>query len=58
MAFTRSGFPAETTLQPQSGIVPGDAAAPQSFIIAVNTTKPIWVFCKQTGHCQAGMVMA
>jgi len=24
----------------------------------VNDTKPVWVYCKQTGHCQSGMVFA
>jgi len=30
----------------------------QTFTFAVNDTKPKWFYCKQTGHCAAGMVFA
>lgn len=29
-----------------------------SFSILVNDTKPVWVYCRQTGHCPSGMVFA
>jgi len=29
-----------------------------TFAITVNDTQPIWVFCRQTGHCGQGMVFA
>jgi plastocyanin len=44
-----------------SGFTPAtatDLEAPTTFQITVNDTKPIWVFCGQTGHCQKGMVHA
>ena len=34
------------------------ASTVPSFTIAVNNTAPIWVYCAQAKHCQAGMVMA
>jgi len=42
-----------------SGFMPVAAgAAPSTFTITVNDTKPIWVYCRQTGHCGSGMVFA
>jgi len=32
--------------------------APPTFAITVNDTQPIWVFCRQAGHCGKGMVFA
>ncbi|KAH9989073.1 Cupredoxin, partial [Russula compacta] len=29
-----------------------------SFTVPVNATTPLWFFCKQTGHCEQGMVFA
>jgi hypothetical protein len=29
-----------------------------TFQIKVNDTKPIWGYCGQTGHCEAGMVFS
>jgi plastocyanin len=29
-----------------------------TFAITVNDTQPIWVYCRQTGHCGQGMVFA
>ena len=26
--------------------------------LSINDTKPIWVYCRQAGHCQQGMVFA
>jgi len=43
----------------RSGFMPvaaGDANQPV-FTIVVNDTKPIWLYCGQTGHCQKGMAM-
>lgn len=46
-----------------SGFMPTDpsvvgTATQPMFSITVNDTKPVWVYCGQTGHCQQGMVMA
>ncbi|CAJ2512441.1 Uu.00g054560.m01.CDS01 [Anthostomella pinea] len=37
-----------------------DVAAPTTFIITVNDTKPLWFYCPQRNgdHCQKGMVQA
>jgi len=32
--------------------------AQPTFTITVNDTQPIWVYCRQTGHCEKGMVFA
>ncbi|KAG9045677.1 hypothetical protein FS837_005861 [Tulasnella sp. UAMH 9824] len=29
-----------------------------TFDVPVTSTDPIWMYCKQVGHCQAGMVFA
>lgn len=26
------------------------------FTLTINDTNPIWLYCAQVGHCQAGMV--
>lgn len=44
----RSGFQA----------VAADASQFPSFTIKINDTAPIWGYCGQTGHCQAGMVFS
>jgi len=44
-----------------SGFVPVAADATTFGTTAtyvVNDTKPVWVYCKQAGHCQQGMVFA
>jgi plastocyanin len=41
-----------------SGFIPGNADGSASFSIKVNDTKPIWAYCRQTGHCGQGMVFA
>ncbi|KAI1394040.1 uncharacterized protein F4822DRAFT_424506 [Hypoxylon trugodes] len=44
-----------------SGYVPtesSDVAAPTSFTITVNDTKPLWLYCSTGEHCKAGMVHA
>jgi len=33
-----------------------DGEADEVFTIVVNDTNPIWLYCAQIGHCQAGMV--
>jgi hypothetical protein len=38
--------------------VAADATSFPTFTIQVNDTKPIWAFCRQTGHCGQGMVFA
>jgi plastocyanin len=40
-----------------SGFVPSSTGeANMTFVITVNSTKPIWYYCSQGMHCQAGMV--
>jgi hypothetical protein len=29
-----------------------------TFTVQVNDSKPIWAYCRQTGHCGQGMVFA
>jgi len=43
-----------------SGFVPStdDASPLPAFNVTVNDTTPIWVYCRQTGHCGQGMVFA
>ncbi|KAJ7828286.1 hypothetical protein B0H14DRAFT_2367190 [Mycena olivaceomarginata] len=44
-----------------SGFVPVDAAATDNFPLAqltVTDTNPIWIYCRQAGHCAQGMVFA
>ncbi|KDQ12371.1 hypothetical protein BOTBODRAFT_34670 [Botryobasidium botryosum FD-172 SS1] len=43
-----------------SGFMPStDTTSPlPSFNITVNDTAPIWVYCRQAGHCGQGMVFA
>ncbi|KAL5495467.1 hypothetical protein ACEPAI_930 [Sanghuangporus weigelae] len=43
-----------------SGFMPvsGDTAQFPTYSITVNDTKPIWGYCRQTGHCGMGMVFA
>ena len=43
-----------------SGFEPVSANATDfpSFTVTVNDTKPIWVYCRQTGHCGQGMVFS
>ncbi|ORY27803.1 Cupredoxin [Naematelia encephala] len=42
----------------KSGFKPASANDIATFAIMVNTTDPIWGYCGQVGHCQAGMVFA
>jgi len=43
-----------------SGFHPGGStAAPSLFSFAINdTSAPLWFYCRQTGHCEKGMVFA
>jgi plastocyanin len=44
-----------------SGFVPADASLTSNFpsyTVTVNDTAPIWVYCRQQGHCGQGMVFA
>lgn len=43
-----------------SGFQPVAANATQvpSFSMTVNVTTPLWFYCRQTGHCESGMVFA
>jgi plastocyanin len=38
--------------------VAANATAAPSFSVTVNQTTPLWFFCRQTGHCEQGMVFA
>jgi plastocyanin len=31
--------------------------ASEKFIVTVNDTKPIWIYCSRVIHCQSGMAM-
>lgn len=43
-----------------SGFMPvaDDATTFPTWNLTVNDTKPIWAYCKQTGHCGSGMVFS
>lgn len=41
-----------------SGFLPPKDNVNQTFSITINDTKPIWGYCRQTGHCGQGMVVA
>ncbi|KAE9395852.1 hypothetical protein BT96DRAFT_942156 [Gymnopus androsaceus JB14] len=44
-----------------SGFVPVEANATSGFQTAeltIQNTDPVWVYCRQTGHCEDGMVFA
>lgn len=50
--------PAETTTKAAKTNFPIPSAPKQntSFVLTINDTKPIWYYCSQAKHCQAGMV--
>lgn len=39
-----------------SGYITGNDSGDQTFVVAVNSTDPIWFYCSLGSHCQAGMV--
>jgi plastocyanin len=39
-----------------SGFVPTTQESKTVFTVTINDTAPIWYYCGQIGHCQAGMV--
>jgi len=39
-----------------SGFSTGGSGPNSFFTVEVNSTDPIWFYCAQVGHCQAGMV--
>ncbi|KIK95730.1 hypothetical protein PAXRUDRAFT_826712 [Paxillus rubicundulus Ve08.2h10] len=43
-----------------SGYIPVSAGATTTpvYTIQINDTSPVWVYCKQTGHCGQGMVFS
>ncbi|KAK0472177.1 Cupredoxin [Armillaria novae-zelandiae] len=43
-----------------SGFTPvnADQVNQSTFQLLVNDTNPVWVYCRQTGHCSKGMVFA
>jgi len=40
-----------------SGFMPTTTESNMTFTVAVNNTTPMWIFCSQAKHCQAGMSM-
>ncbi|OXV10199.1 hypothetical protein Egran_02040 [Elaphomyces granulatus] len=41
-----------------SGFMPvSSGQGNMTFTITINDTKPIWLYCAQTAHCQSGMAM-
>jgi len=38
--------------------VAANAAQVPSFTVTVNSTAPLWFYCKQASHCESGMVFA
>ena len=42
-----------------SGFIPvaADASMTATWTVALNDTKPLWLYCSQGKHCQSGMVM-
>lgn len=38
--------------------VSADASSFPTYSVKINNTAPVWVFCRQTGHCGAGMVFS
>jgi plastocyanin len=44
---------ADTTNAIFSGFPPTS----EMFVLKINDTKPLWLFCAQVGHCQGGMAM-
>lgn len=64
---TQSTFatPCQIMTTPNAGIdsgfqavTPGAAQVPQWSVTVTNSSTPLWFFCRQTGHCQKGMVFA
>ncbi|KIW04749.1 uncharacterized protein PV09_04475 [Verruconis gallopava] len=60
-AVAQSSFQAPCVPQDASSIFSGfidSSSGPASkvFTLTVNSTDPIWLYCPQVGHCQAGMV--
>jgi hypothetical protein len=39
-----------------SGFIPTNAQGQLTFTLPVRDTNPIWFYCTQGMHCQAGMV--
>ena len=40
-----------------SGFIPSsNGEAPDTFVITVSDSNPIWLYCPQFGHCQGGQV--
>ncbi|KAJ5319782.1 hypothetical protein N7508_000065 [Penicillium antarcticum] len=39
-----------------SGFMPTTKASETVFTLTINDTTPLWFYCGQIGHCQAGMV--
>jgi plastocyanin len=50
-----NGFDHPCEFKP-GGFFSGFSSTKQTFTIKVADTKPIWLYCSQISHCQAGMV--
>ncbi|KAI0068418.1 hypothetical protein BV25DRAFT_1793298 [Artomyces pyxidatus] len=57
-AFDAPCVPLEGGFDAGFNPVAANATAFPTFNVTVNDTAPIWVFCRQTGHCGQGMVFA
>ncbi|KAJ9385064.1 hypothetical protein DTO063F5_4399 [Paecilomyces variotii] len=63
-SFDEPCVPMSESMPGMMGIMSGfmpvseDATQIPVFTMMVNDTKPMWIHCSQTGHCQKGMVMA
>ena len=56
-SFDKPCVPIETDGGLFSGFRPTDTLNTTVFEVTVNDTKPMWIYCSQAKHCQAGMSM-
>jgi len=56
-SVTKSNFSNPCQASTTRAIWSGYASTSDMFVLKVNNTKPIWLFCSQASHCQAGMAM-
>ncbi|KAJ5342594.1 hypothetical protein N7541_011718 [Penicillium brevicompactum] len=54
-SFDNPCHPANSTSF-SSGFLPTTQESRTVFTVTINDTRPIWYYCGQVGHCQAGMV--
>src|SRR5271156_3211682 len=56
-SVTRSTFSSPCEAATTDVIWSGFASTSDMFVLKVNDTNPIWLYCSQVTHCQAGMAM-